>query len=166
MASLQPCVISRERGPQSGAGGCTARASNDTPPRQAAVWWSGHRFGQFVSLRMTVCCPPTSSSRAGLPVVMSDRYSSLMKRRVERSPATMELATFQSEISPLRSAFVEMTGRYHIFLHGPFGFRADAETVPSFTGLYQQRGEKAGPKSFLCRSAQSMEAERGGQKPS
>ena len=89
-----------------------------------------------------------------------------MKRRVERSPATMGRATFRREISPLRFAFAEMTGRYHIFLHGPFVFRTDAETGPSFTGLYQQRGEKAGPKSFLCRSAQSMEAERGGQKPS
>ena len=78
------------------------------------------------------------------------------------------LATFRSEISPLRSAFVEMTGagRYHLFLHGPFVFRTDGETVSPFIGLYQQRGEKAGPKSFLCRSAQSMEAERGGQKPS
>ena len=79
-------------------------------------------------------------------------------------------ATFRREISLLRFAFVEMTGSdigvIHAFLHGPFVFRADGETVPSFTGLYQQRGEKAGPKSFLCRSAQSMEAERGGQKPS
>ena len=33
-----------------------------------------------------------------------------MKRRVERSPATLGLATFRSEISPLRNAFVEMTG--------------------------------------------------------
>ena len=81
------------------------------PHRKAAVWWSGHRFGQFVSLRMTVCCLPLSSSRAGLPVVMSDRYSSLMKRRAERSPATLGRATFRSEISPLRFAFVEMTGR-------------------------------------------------------
>ena len=78
------------------------------------------------------------------------------------------LAAFRREISPLRNAFVEMTGagRYHLFLHGPFGFRTDGETVSPFIGLYQQRGEKAGPKSFLCRSAQSMEAERGGQKPS
>ena len=76
------------------------------------------------------------------------------------------LATFRSEISPLRFAFVEMTGSVHAFLHSPFVFRTDGETVPFFTGLYQQRGEKAGPKSFLCRSAQSMEAERGGQKPS
>ena len=152
-------------------GGCTARASNDTPSRQAAVWRSGqplrfistrilvHPFaanaaflhgkachwirreskttenqvtrfpsgrrgpqsgagvlygkslgchsiqaGRRLSVRasfwpisplgMTVCCPPTSSSRAGLPVVMSDRYSSLMKRRAERSPATMGLLHF------------------------------------------------------------------------
>jgi len=80
----------------------------------------------------------------------------------------MELVTLWSEISLLRFAFIEMTGagRYHLFLHGPFGFRTDGETISSFTGLYQQRGEKAGPKSSLCRSAQSMEAERGGQKPS
>ena len=32
-----------------------------------------------------------------------------MKRRVERSPATMGRATFRSEISPLRFAAVEMT---------------------------------------------------------
>ena len=96
------------------------------------------------------------------------RLWALMKRRVERSPATMELVTLWSEISLLRFAFVEMTGagRYHLFLHGPFGFRTDGETVPFFIGLYQQRGEKAGPKSFLCRSAQSMEAGREGQKPS
>ena len=78
-------------------------------------------------------------------------------------------ATFRREISLLRFAFVEMTGRYHryhLFLHSPFGFRTDGETISPFTELYQQRGEKAGPKSFLCRSAQSMEAERGGQKPS
>ena len=90
----------------------------------------------------------------------------LLKRRVERSPATMGRVRWSCEISPLRSVAVEMTGRYHIFLHGPFGFRTDGETISPFTGLYQQRGEKAGPKSFLCRSAQSMEAERGGQKPS
>ena len=88
----------------------------------------------------------------------------LMKRRVERSPATMGVPHFGVRF--LRSAAVEMTGRYHIFLHSPFVFRTNGETVPSFTGLYQQRGEKAGPKSFLCRSAQSMEAEREGQKPS
>ncbi len=58
------------------------------------------------------------------------------------------------------------TCRYHAFLHSPFVFKTDGETVPFFIGLYQQRGEKAGPKSFLCRSAQSMEAEREGQKPS
>ena len=94
------------------------------------------------------------------------RLWALMKRRVERPPATMWRATFRREISPLRSASVEMTGagRYHLFLHGPFVFRTDAETVSPFIGLYQQRGEKAGPKSFLCRSAQSMEAEREGQK--
>ena len=34
-----------------------------------------------------------------------------MKRRVERSPATMGRATFRREISLLRFAFVEMTGR-------------------------------------------------------
>ena len=61
-------------------GCCTARASNDTPSRQAAVWRSEQRLGQFVPLQMTVCCPQASSSRAGLPVVMSDRYSSLLKR--------------------------------------------------------------------------------------
>ena len=33
-----------------------------------------------------------------------------MKRRAERSPATMELVTLWSEISPLRFASVEMTG--------------------------------------------------------
>ena len=76
------------------------------------------------------------------------------------------LATFRSEISPLRYGRNDGAGRYHLFLHSPFVFRADGETVPFFIGLYQQRGEKAGPKSFLCRSAQSMEAERGGQKPS
>ena len=80
-------------------------------------------------------------------------------------------ATFRREISPLRfdhrnDGGWSDIGVIHAFLHGPFVFRADGETVPSFTGLYQQRGEKAGPKSFLCRSAQSMEAERGGQKPS
>ena len=95
----------------------------------------------------------------------------LVKRRAERSPATMELATFRSEISPLRfdhrnDGGWSDIGVIHALFHGPFVFRADGETVPSFTGLYQQRGEKAGPKSFLCRSAQSMEAERGGQKPS
>ena len=98
------------------------------------------------------------------------RLCALMKRRAERSPATMELATFRREISPLH--FGRNDGRWsdigviHAFLHGPFVFRTDGETVSPFIGLYQQRGEKAGPKSFLCRSAQSMEAERGGQKPS
>ena len=140
--------------------------SEISPLRFASVEMTGagQRFGQFVSLRMTVCCLPASSSRAGLPVVMSDRYSSLLKRRVERSPATMGLPHFGVRFRC--SATVEMTGRYYIFLHGPFVFRTDAETVPPFIGLYQQRGEKAGPKSFLCRSAQSMEAEREGQKPS
>ena len=37
-------------------------------------------------------------------------FGGLMKRRAERSPATMELATLRSEISPLRFASVEMTG--------------------------------------------------------
>ena len=87
-----------------------------------------------------------------------------MKRRVERSPATMGLPHFGVRFRCF--AAVEMTGRYHIFLRSSFVFKTDGETVSPFTGLYQQRGEKAGPKSFLCRSAQSMEAERGGQKPS
>ena len=39
-----------------------------------------------------------------------------LKRRVERSPATMELATLRSEISPLRFAAVEMTGVQGIVL--------------------------------------------------
>ena len=53
-----------------------------SPLRSASVEMTGagHRFGQFGPLRMTVCCLPLSSSRAGLPVVMSDRYSSLLKR--------------------------------------------------------------------------------------
>ena len=79
----------------------------------------------------------------------------------------MELVTLWSEISLLRFAFVEMTElSVPALLHSSFVFRTDGETVSPFIGLYQQRGEKAGPKSFLCRSAQSMEAERGGQKPS
>ena len=41
---------------------------------------------------------------------MGQRFWVLMKRRAERSPATLGLATFRSEISPLRNAFVEMTG--------------------------------------------------------
>ena len=94
------------------------------------------------------------------------RFWALMKRRAERFPVTMVLATFRSEISPLRYGRNDGAGRYHIFLHSPFVFRTDGETTSPFTGLYQQRDEKAGPKSFLCRSAQSMEAERGGQKPS
>ena len=76
MVSLQPCaplrwqgnLIRREskttenqvtrfppgrRGPQSGAGCCTARASNDTPPRQAAVWRSGQPL-RFISTRSLV----------------------------------------------------------------------------------------------------------------
>ena len=70
--------------------------SEISPLRFASVEMTGagQRFGQFVSLRMTVCCLPLSSSRAVLPVVMSDRYSSLLKRRVERSPATMGLLHF------------------------------------------------------------------------
>ncbi len=142
--------------------------SEISPLRFASVEMTGVRGIVLGNLLpgITVCCLPLSSSRAGLPVVMSDRYSSLLKRRVEKSPATMGRATFRSEISLLRFAVVEMTGRYHLFLYGPFVFRTDAEIVPPFIGLYQQRGEKAGPKSFLCRSAQSMEAERGGQKPS
>ena len=40
--------------------------SEISPLRFAAVEMTGagQRFGQFVSLRMTVCCPPTPSSRA------------------------------------------------------------------------------------------------------
>ena len=44
-----------------------------TPSRQAAVWRSGQRLGQFVPLRMTVCCPPTPSSRAEERVGMSGK---------------------------------------------------------------------------------------------
>ena len=72
------------------------------------VW--GSVWGNL-SLGMTVCCPPTSSSRAGERAGMGQGFWVLMKRRVERSPATMGLATFRSEISPLRFASVEMTGR-------------------------------------------------------
>ena len=80
-----------------------------TPSRQAAVWRSGHRFGQFV---------PENDCMLPVDIVISSggirRYGwqglwALMKRRAERSPVAMELATFRSEISPLRFAAVEMT---------------------------------------------------------
>ena len=38
------------------------------------------------------------------------RFWALMKRRAQRSPATMELATLRGEISPLHFASVEMRG--------------------------------------------------------
>ena len=110
-----------------------------TPPRQAAVWRSGQPL-RFISTRSLVhpfaanaafplkgkqedCAaalaplktvrsqstaePPRAEERAG----MGQRFWALMKRRAERSPATLGRATFRSEISPLRFAFVEMTGR-------------------------------------------------------
>ena len=40
----------------------------------------------------------------------------LMKRRAQRSPATMGRAAFRREISPLRFAAVEMTGVQGIVL--------------------------------------------------
>ena len=50
MASLQPCVISGGEGHKVARGCCTARASNDTPPRRAAVWRSGQLL-RFISTR-------------------------------------------------------------------------------------------------------------------
>ena len=109
-----------------------------TPPRQAAVWRSGQPL-RFISTRSLVhpfaanaafplkgkqedCAaalaplktvrsqstaePPRAEERAG----MGQRFWALMKRRAERSPATLGRATFRSEISPLRFAAVEMTG--------------------------------------------------------
>ena len=106
-------------------GCCTARASNDTPSRRAAVWRSGQRL-HFISTRSLV--HPFAAVRH-FPSRGNKRWSrwtlrplegetrrygwqglwALMKRRAERSPATMELVTLWSEISPLRSAVVEMT---------------------------------------------------------
>ena len=47
-----------------------------------------------LSLVMTVCCSQASSSRAGEPAGMGQRFWALMKRRAERSPATMGLPHF------------------------------------------------------------------------
>ena len=167
MVSLQPCVISRgtcRYGWQKLWTLLKRRAQRSPATMEFATLRSEISPLRFATVEMTGAV----SSRAEERVGMGQRLWALMKRRVERSPATMGRVSWSCEISPLRSAFVEMTGagRYHLFLHGPFGFRTDGETVSPFIGLYQQRGEKAGPKSFLCRSAQSMEAERGGQKPS
>ena len=96
-------------------GCCTARASNDTPSRQAAVWQSGHRFGQFVPLGMTVCCPPTSSSRAEERVGMVVKTLGSIETQSREISCHHGLATFRREISPLRNAFVEMTGWGHRF---------------------------------------------------
>ena len=98
-----------------------------TPPRQAAVWRSGQPL-RFISTRSLV--HPFAAARH-FPSRGNKKWSrwtlrplegetrrygwqklwALMKRRVERSPATMELATLRSEISPLHFASVEMTGR-------------------------------------------------------
>ena len=184
MASLQPCVISRgtcrygwqklwtllkRRAQKSPATMEFATLRSEISPlRFATVEMTGvgHRSGQFAPGIDCMLPAAIVISSGGTCRYGGKDLGALMKRRVERSPATMGRATFRREISPLRFAFAEMTGRYHIFLHSPFVFRTDGETVSPFIGLYQQRGEKAGPKSFLCRSAQSMEAERGGQKHS
>ena len=96
-----------------------------TPSRQAAVWRSGQRL-HFISTRSLV--HPFAAVRH-FPSRGNKRWSrwtlrplegetrrygwqglwALMKRRAERSPATLGLATFRSEISPLRFAAVEMT---------------------------------------------------------
>ena len=184
MASLQPCFISRgtcrygwqglwglmkrrvERSPATME--LATLRSEISPLRFAAVEMTGVLGSVLVNLppEMTVRCLPASSSRAGECAGMMAKILGPIETLSREISCHHGLATFRSEISPLRFAFAEMTGRYHIFLHGPFVFRTDAETVPPFIGLYQQRGEKAGPKSFLCRSAQSMEAGREGQKPS
>ena len=62
---------------------------------------------RFATVEMTGAV----SSRAEERVGMGQRLWALMKRRVERSPATMGRATLRSEISPLRNAFVEMMGQ-------------------------------------------------------
>ena len=80
-----------------------------TPPRQAAVWRSGHRFGQFVPLEMTVCCLPASSSRAEEPAGMVAKTLGSNETQSREISCHHGLATFRSEISPLRSATVEMT---------------------------------------------------------
>ena len=68
---------------------------------------------RFAAVEMTVVV----SSRAEERVGMGQRLWALMKRRVERSPATMGRATFRREISLLRFAFVEMTeGADRLFL--------------------------------------------------
>ena len=59
--------------------------------------------------------PAPVSSRAEERAGMGQGLWALMKRRVEKSPATMGLVTFRSEISPLRFVAVEMTGSGHRF---------------------------------------------------
>ncbi len=70
--------------------------SEISPLRFASVEMTGVRCIVFcnLSLGMTVCCPPTSSSRAGGPAGMGQRFWALLKRRAERSPATMGLPHF------------------------------------------------------------------------
>ena len=111
MASFQPCVIPRERGPQSGVGGAVRQEPQmTTPSRQAAVWRSGQRLGQFVSLQMTVCCPQASSSRAGEPAGMVAKILGSIETQSREISCRHGIATFRREISPLRFASVEMTG--------------------------------------------------------
>ena len=58
---------------------------------------------------MTVCCPQASSSRAGEPAGMVVKTLGSNETQSQEISCHLGLAAFRSEISPLRSASVEMT---------------------------------------------------------
>ena len=86
--------------------------SEISPLRFATVEMTGvgHRSGQFAPGIDCMLPAAIVISSGGTCRYGGKDLGALMKRRVERSPATMGRATLRSEISPLRFASVEMTG--------------------------------------------------------
>ena len=94
--------------------------SEISPLRFAAVEMTEgawQRSGQFAPGNDCMLPADTVISSGGTRRYGWQRFWALMKRRVERSPVTMVLATFRREISPLRFAAVEMTGRGSVLVN-------------------------------------------------